>query len=282
MDPASCLNCGATLTGPYCATCGQKVPHTDLTLREFVRETTAELAHWDGKVPATLKALLVKPGLLTLDFLAGRRARWLPPLRVYLICSVTYFVSGPLMEALTHRSFSQVARVSITNARGDTTLTAEERRRIAEGLPARLFGIERLERAATDPARLNRVIKAALAKAMFLLLPLFALLTNLMWRRKQARYPAHLYLALHMHAAWFAALSVATVATAFVASDAATSGLALAALLYAAWYGLVALRRVFGDSWGRTVAKALAVAVVYAACLFGASLGMLGYAILRM
>lgn len=278
----ACLNCGAALTGPYCSSCGQKRPHTDLTLRQFLHETTAELTHWEGKVPTTLKALFVKPGLLTRDFLAGRRARWLPPLRVYLLCSIAFFVSGPVVEAITHRSFRQMAKITITGTQGDTTLTAEERRQIAEGLPARVFGVERLERAAADPARLNRVIKAAFPKAMFVLLPVFALLTNVLWWRKLPRYPAHLYLALHIHAAWFGALTVATVATAFFSSDKAANAIGLVALLYVAWYGIVALRRVFDDSWGRTLAKALAITVVYATCLFGVSMGMLGYALLRM
>src|SRR4051794_38334780 len=72
-----CLNCGAPLGGPYCAICGQKDPKPDLTLREFVHETTHELTDWDGKVPRTLKALVLRPGLLTIDYLSGRRARWL-------------------------------------------------------------------------------------------------------------------------------------------------------------------------------------------------------------
>lgn len=278
----SCLNCGAALTGPYCAACGQKRPHTDVTLREFVRETTAELTHWDGKVPATLKALFTKPGLLTLDFLAGRRARWLPPLRVYLICSVAYFVSGPLVETVTHRSFREVAKLTITNTQGDTALTAEERGQIAEGLPARLFGVERLERAARDPARLNHMIKAAFPKAMFVLLPLFALLTNVLWRGKQPRYPAHLYLALHTHAAWFGGLTVMTIVTGFLPPGRAATVAGVALLSYVGWYGLLAVRRVFGDPWVGTVAKGLVLSVVYATCLFAASLAMLGYAILQM
>lgn len=93
--PNACLNCGAQLTGEYCGSCGQRkvVGQGDLTLREFLEDTTQELAHWEGKVPQSLKTLFLKPGQLTLDFLAGRRARWLPSLRIYLICSVAYFLS---------------------------------------------------------------------------------------------------------------------------------------------------------------------------------------------
>jgi hypothetical protein len=59
---AVCLNCGAALSGAYCARCGQKSTQPDLTLGGFLHETTHELTHWDGKIPATLKTLLLKPG----------------------------------------------------------------------------------------------------------------------------------------------------------------------------------------------------------------------------
>lgn len=281
MTTTTCLNCGAQLTGPYCASCGQKQPHGDLTLREFLHEMTAELVHWEGKVPATLKALFVRPGLLTQEFLGGRRARWLPPLRVYLICSIAFFVSGPLIESVTHRSLRQTAKVTITGGAG-ATLSEEDRRAMEQGLPARIFGIERLERAAADPARLNHIIQAAFPKAMFVLVPLFALLTSVAWRGRKLRYPAHLYLALHVHAAWFGALTVLTVFTGFVPGDGPGAFAAGAALMYVAWYALMALSRVFGESWGRTLVKSLGVAVVYALCLLATSLGMLGFAISRM
>jgi hypothetical protein len=117
-----CPNCEAELTGAYCASCGKKNPRDDLTLREFLGEGTHELTHWDGKVPRTLTTVLLKPGLLSLDYLAGRRARWLPPLRVYLICSVAYFVSVPTLETVTHRSAREVAKVTLTNPGGAAVL----------------------------------------------------------------------------------------------------------------------------------------------------------------
>jgi Protein of unknown function (DUF3667) len=101
---STCLNCGRPLTGPYCAECGQKQRDTDPTLREFLHETSAEFTQWDGKIPSTLKTLFLEPGGLTEDFLAGRRVRWLQPLRLYLICSLAFFVSKPVGQAISNRS----------------------------------------------------------------------------------------------------------------------------------------------------------------------------------
>jgi Protein of unknown function (DUF3667) len=279
--PGACLNCNGPLTGPYCAQCGQKVPHTDPTLRELLHDATEELAHWEGKIPRTLLTLLLKPGVLTQDFLAGRRARWLPPLRVYLICSLAYFAMGPLIEAITHRPRDGVIKFNISSSRGPGPLTPEERRELEGGLPARVFGMARLERAAANPAALNHEVNSVLPKAMFVLLPLFALLTRMAWKRQMPRYPAHVYLALHVHAAWFAVLALLTLVAGLGLSNAPAAIAGALMFVYMVWYSLTTMRRVFGESWPRTIGKSVAVTVVYMVCQVAVSVTLLGYAIAR-
>jgi hypothetical protein len=278
---AACLNCGAPLTGEFCSTCGQRVPHTDLTLREFLHETTEQLVNWDGKIPQTLKTLITKPGVLTIDFLEGRRARWLLPLRVYLICSVAYFVAKPMVEAVTHRSAREMAQISLTDSEGSTTLTPEQVTEIEEGLPARIFGKERLMRAVNNSKQLNQEIDKAFPKAMFVLLPFFALLTRIAWRKRLPRYPAHLYIALHVHAAWFAVMFFATIVGGFLPTNAAiVVGLALA--IYLVWYPFVAFRRLFGESWPRTLVKSVGIAAVYFIAWGLVGVALLGIALATM
>jgi hypothetical protein len=255
---------------------------TDLTLSQFLHETTHELTHWDGKIPSTLKTLFLNPGRLTLDFFAGRRARWLAPLRLYLICSIAYFVSEPFVEAVTHRNAREMAKITITNPDGTTVLTPEMRKELAEGWPARFFGVDRLERAAANQAQLNREIDAILPKAMFLMLPVFALLSSLVWRRKMPRFPAHLYLALHLHAAWFGAMTLLTILAGFLPWNWVGGVVGTAVFLYAVVYAVLTVHRVFQDSWPLTLAKSAAVGVVYSSFMFVFSLLMLGFVLLRM
>lgn len=274
-----CPNCGFALNGPYCASCGQKVPHPDLTTRELVAETTQELTSWDGKIPRTIKALFTDPGRLTLDFLAGRRARWLPPLRVYLICSLAFFLAQPLAARFKPRESGGFA-VSVKGKNGGE-LTAEDRAEISRSLPARIFGTERLLRAAQNRTALNTTISASYPKAMFVLLPLFALLTRVAWRKRQPRYPAHLYNALHLHAAWFATLAVSTLLVT-IPSQSFALVVTVAVVAYLVWYTLSALRRVFGERWPRTIGKAIGVFAAYAVCLFLVSAAMLAIALFTM
>ena len=117
---------------------------------------------------------------------------------------------------------------------------------------------------------------------LFLLLPVFALLTMVFWRRRLPRYPAHLYVALHLHAAWFGALALLSLVEPFFASEVVEEVLGGASVVYIVVYGLLAVRRIFGESWPRTIAKAAVVTVAYSVCLFAVSLAMLAYVITKM
>jgi hypothetical protein len=87
----TCGNCGAELAGAFCHVCGQKATGPDISLHDFFHEAFHEFAHLDGKIVQTLRLLLTKPGLLTREFLSGRRARYVSPLRLYLTCSLLFF-----------------------------------------------------------------------------------------------------------------------------------------------------------------------------------------------
>jgi hypothetical protein len=82
----NCPECETPLTGKYCHECGEKPPDAhDLTLRHFVSHGVHELTHVDSKIFRTLKALILKPGVLTAEYFAGRRQRYVPPLRLFLV-----------------------------------------------------------------------------------------------------------------------------------------------------------------------------------------------------
>jgi len=280
-----CLNCGAALAGPFCAACGQKAREPDPTLAEFLRESTVEITSLDGRVWASLRALFLNPGQLTLDVLAGRRARWLHPLRLYLVCSIAYFVSVPLVESITGRQARGTVRLGFTASPGaldDPEIRAELDSALAEmdsTWVGRWVGRDRVERILRDPRGVQDAITAAFPKAMFVLLPLFALLTNFTFRSALPHFPAHLYLALHVNAAGFGALTVAKLCTlgGWIPLDIIAG---LGALLYIAWYALRAAQVVFGGRWA-TILKTFAVAVVYLACFTAATFALMVYAVSR-
>ena len=90
-----CASCEAPLHGRFCSRCGQAAHRSPRSLRTLVE------GPGEGRAWLTVRALLRRPGFLTLEYLAGRRARWVPPLRLYLWASVLFFAlamrggSGP-------------------------------------------------------------------------------------------------------------------------------------------------------------------------------------------
>ena len=93
-----CANCHAALDGEYCAACGQRhEPHVH-TVAHFASEALESVSHADSRLWRTLWYLLARPGYLTREFFAGRRVRYLPPFRLYLVISVVFFLVVGLPE----------------------------------------------------------------------------------------------------------------------------------------------------------------------------------------
>ncbi len=88
----NCLNCGFHVEKHYCSSCGQ--PNLDLkeNLWDFISHSVAHYFHFDNKFFQTLKPLLRQPGKVTLDYLAGKRARYINPVSMYIFVSIVYFI----------------------------------------------------------------------------------------------------------------------------------------------------------------------------------------------
>ncbi len=92
----NCENCGTALEGEYCSACGQRYePHVH-SLGHFASEAFESVTHADSRLWRTIGYLLTRPGFLSREFFEGRRARYLPPFRLYLVISVLFFVVAGL------------------------------------------------------------------------------------------------------------------------------------------------------------------------------------------
>jgi Protein of unknown function (DUF3667)/Domain of unknown function (DUF4286) len=88
----ACRNCGTLLTGQYCTNCGQRARTRLISIWELVRDAVGDLFELDSRLWQTLIPLTVRPGQLTRDYLMGRRARFMPPFRTYLVLSLAFFL----------------------------------------------------------------------------------------------------------------------------------------------------------------------------------------------
>jgi hypothetical protein len=269
----ACQNCGTPLAGPYCASCGQRhEPHIH-SVPHFVAEAAETLTHADSRLWRTVGYLLARPGRLTREFLAGRRARYLPPFRLYVVVSLLYFV---LIAVLPDASAPISLNVGESATAQPGAGAAASDPPVCSDLDYRGPGEDRirpaLQRACRNAAAdggegLTSAFMANVPRALFVFLPLIAAVAMLLYWRPRRHYVEHLLFFLHNHSAVFVVLALHAIVSALVgAIPGATvveTPLDFAVAGYLLWYPYRALRSVYGQSRGRSFAKYLVLGFAY-------------------
>lgn len=249
-----CHNCETQLHGHYCAHCGQADHPLDPGFRDLLHEATHEFLHLDGKILATLKLLLFFPGRLTVEFLAGKRARFIGPIRLYLTMSVLAFlVMGYSTEKSIKVDRGEKAETKITINDHDPKFAQWLNRSLAHALE--------------DPKEFLHETMTNVSHLMFVLVPLFALILRMIYVRRSLHYPAHVYFALHVHAFFFCIVTL-KVLVGMLQNDLADRLMDALFFLGSPVYLFMAMRRVFGGSRGRTFLRFCVLNALYFPCFF--------------
>ena len=279
-----CDNCGAAVAGRYCAACGQRREAPVHSLWHFTKVAAEDLTHADSRLWRTLGALLGRPGYLTREFLAGRRARYLPPVRLYLVLSVLFF--------LWATTFHQVRIVTVA-APGHGAPAAsvipleEEGEMLGKPLPGE-SGEQRAQRVCASRVNYDgpwqqqiqpaartacvhmladnfRSLREAflhnLPRAMFLFLPMLAAAMMLLYWRPRHYYIEHLLLFVHNQAFVFLVVMLAAAVSALL--PAVAGMLRVAVTLYIAWYAYRSMRVVYGQGSWLTAGKLALLSLFY-------------------
>jgi hypothetical protein len=88
----NCLNCNAEVQGRFCQVCGQENVETKETVWHLISHFFQDITHFDGKFFSTLKYLMIRPGFLSLEYMNGRRASYVNPIRMYIFTSAFFFL----------------------------------------------------------------------------------------------------------------------------------------------------------------------------------------------
>lgn len=88
-----CLNCDHPVPLLYCGNCGQSLRQVRVSLHTLLMDFLGDYFTFDSKLLCSMIPLFFKPGELTLEFMRGRRMRYIPPLRMYIFFSILFFLS---------------------------------------------------------------------------------------------------------------------------------------------------------------------------------------------
>jgi len=385
-----CQNCGAELLGDHCYRCGQPIKGLVRHFTSIVGDFFDSVFDFDGRFFRTVPPLLLRPGYLSTEYFAGRRVRYVSPVRLFFFtCVVTFFVaqlsvdvddagpaiqiqpgtgiqinagpaSGSIAAAETVDEVERLrdAALARLDARigelregpgklaaqagleaGKAAIEAEAARRItvleeggeeapavadapdieapaagrrkgdgaADGQirfnqhpwdpvenPVRLHfltegmnawlnrqigrGKDNIERVQSDPNLLKDAFLSSIPAALFVLLPIFALMLKVLYLFKRRLYMEHLIVALHSHAFLCAALLVVFLlkglGSLLGGLPWAVTGLGwmeVAVLWWMPIYLLLAQKRIYGQGWIMTGIKYSIVGSTYLfMVLFGA------------
>jgi Protein of unknown function (DUF3667) len=335
---ATCRNCDANLgelPANFCPACGQDTLNHPPTFWEFVHEFITHYVALEGKLWKTLWLLFVKPAELTREYRAGRKQRYISPLRLYITASFLFFlvvkiagvgsaINFSAEDAKADRPFIFLKLDDDPAAKSDLTASKDKQNSSAvSNAPAKheadaadgdidkmVKGIvaEAAESAKQGAAAGAKAAKENAAKspdddsinvadfnctadeklcqwlkdhlkekykgktqtqvlgmlrdgaianipyAMFMMLPLFALLTKLLYINRGYYYGEHVVYALHIHAFTFFVMLMSALLP---------SWLAVIALTAAAIYYLVAMQRFFGGNKFLTFIRYSVIGMLY-------------------
>lgn len=119
----------------------------DPSFAELAGEAWDAATNLDGRVLTTLRQLMLRPGRLTAEYLSGRRTRYLPPLRLYLLCSVGYFLVASVAP-----DRSEQRNLFAERARRDSVATAARKLATADSM-----------RQVLEPRRRTRLLEHGIA-----------------------------------------------------------------------------------------------------------------------
>jgi hypothetical protein len=262
VSPGHCANCGALLADRYCGRCGQD-SHVSLSLGHFLHELVEGLFHVDSRFWRTLRTLFTRPGLITDQYLAGKRNSYSPPFRSYLVISVLYFVLAAIFDTTQSR---------VVNT-GGREMQASDCAQIAANPGWWLRLVPDLEQScvralSNDRRAIDQAMRNLLPKVMFAVLPLVALVQFWVYRRQRPFYLENLVFVLHFQSFYYMASTLALLLAAGIGAlvgAAARIGelFEFALYLWSVVYLFIAVRRVYRASVLKTVLGLAALAVSY-------------------
>ena len=211
---STCHNCNTAAPGNFCSACGQSTVLHVPSAREFLHEFVAHYVALEGKLWRTLALLLFRPGALTNEYIAGRRVRYVEPLRVYLTFSILFFAilkfSSPDVFVTVPGQQAQVS------AHGAHQVPENKTSRMQVSilgqtptLPRQWQDFEQLPTAEKQKLVVDSFFHYA-PYAMFCLMPLFALFLKILYLGSGRRYGEHFLFALHTNAFAFITMSLMT------------------------------------------------------------------------
>ena len=269
----TCPNCHNSFNKEfkYCPECGQANKNFKLDVKYFFSKFLSGMFNLDSKIFRTLKLLFLKPGMLSKEFIAGRRNSYIPPVRLYLIGSLIYFtISALLNDPVKLKSdnssitqdgivitLDELDSLKSTNNESDSTIQNVNK---SDSLLIENITLGKAQKLGTKEGRkqFNENIKKYLPIGMFIFVPLTAFLFFILFR-KNSYYIEHLIFVIHLQTLFyliFIIISVIELVFSGTVIELITGIMFISILL--SW-----IKKYYRANWWTTIWKAIVFIIMY-------------------
>jgi len=267
--PVKCQNCQYDLRADmdYCPTCGQRVLPEHLTTSYFLKEFLNNYFSFDSRFFKTLKPLLLKPGWLTIEFLSGKRIRYINPVQVFIFASFLYFLVDSLIFVESPGEKDLIVFSENGQAIGTDTLNDAQIDSLFRGdndaSTSTWSWTHFLQKAhqfnQLDKATQNEKISKILSYAIFFLTPIFAIYLGWFFRKRNRHYLENLIFSLHFHSFYFVLATIFLFINRIFPDDMVK----FASFILVCFYLTKALRTFFPFSWKSILFRFSGLLVLY-------------------
>jgi Protein of unknown function (DUF3667) len=301
-----CLNCGTKLQDQFCHHCGQKDIPQRQTLGELWTNFISSFWSYEGKFFQTTKLIITKPGFLAVEYNKGKRESYYHPARMYVFISFVFFllffslpdandnidpdfnIKGDSINRTTLIPNADSTEIAVNKTKAKNnfrfrlsdiefktvkeydSLQQAKHESERDGLiwrTLRLKAIELNQRYGNAPEKFNEDVEQLFynnfSKVLFWLLPIFAILLKLLYVRKDFFFSEHLVFSIYYYNFFYFAGSVLML----VNLVSWLGWLAVAIGLWIFFYLLFAMKRMYSETWGKTILKFAAFTLLFSLML---------------
>lgn len=255
-----CITCNTELKGDYCYKCGEKkiIPAKDYSLIGFIEDAFEGLMHLDSKVIKTFWLLISRPGLLAMEYNRGRRKPYMKPIQLFLVATLLfYFVFPP--SYLFFAKIENMQTAYRNNAIGANTYHYDIGHKIEKIAAQKGLTIDQV---------IEEIEKEAFHKSkeyLFVILPFFALMFYVLFRKANKYYVPHLIVAAYLFSFFIIAnlVAISCIEWVFRITDVTDAYFEIIIIVFFT-YLLLSVKRVYQQSWIKSIFKSAILLVWFA------------------
>ena len=214
----NCLNCGSEVTSKFCPECGMANIETKENFFHLVGHFISDYLHFDSKFFRSLIYLFTRPGFLTRQYWDGKRLKYILPLRLFFFITIIFvLVSSAFYNKFGDEMKTRMVRTDSVFIKYDTSRLIGMHDTVTLYVPEAkdTLSVKEIKEAKVTEGRLIQKMRGGvdaffiyLKYVMFFLLPVYALVFKLLYRRRNTFYVDHLVYVMHLQSFMFCALMI--------------------------------------------------------------------------